>query len=477
MEVAGWFVGPFMSEIIKACSDYLKDQIRLQTDMKEELERLQENHPKIKAVVFAANQAQISDQNQGLNEWIWQLRDALDEVNDALDELEYMKHKEQLSKNTEEAKLIKNKKLRKVRSMMKSMKKKLAKIGKRDPNLKRLEKAVQKLDKISADVTPFFLLLESAKQEQKEQEVDFYKTRQTGSLPTTNVLFGRGEAKEYVTQWLKKLSNEHQDRNISLLSIVGHGGMGKTTLLQHVYKDEITEEFDLKMWVCVSNNFDMKTVIEHMLESLYKKKPDVDSLDALQDMLRIAVGSKKFLLILDDIWVEEENQDINKWEKVFAPLAYGKIGSGILFREDTNRLANLVASPIASPCVHVDLEYGACESPLVGVLSDVSVAIEDVMNSFDLDVVVVDSLVTLVELVNKQFVDVFVSFISNEILKAQLVVNSESICVDQNDWLEEDFNGPEEDARELCNLNVNRIVDKAFGLGRDKRRRRKSKRK
>ncbi|KAI0529647.1 hypothetical protein KFK09_002201 [Dendrobium nobile] len=346
MEVAGWFVGPIMEEIIKACSDYLKDQIRWQTGMKEELERLQENHPKIQAVVFAANQAQISDQNPGLNEWIWQLRDALDEVNDVLDELEYMKHKEQLSKNTEEAKLIKNKKLRKVRSMMKSMKTKLAKIGKRDPNLKRLEKAVQKLDKVSADVTPFFLLLESAKQEQKEQEVDFYKTRQTGSLPTTNVLFGRGEAKEYVTQWLKKLSNEHQDGNISLLSIVGHGGMGKTSLLQHVYKGEITEEFDLKMWVCVSNNFDIKTVIEHMLESLYKKKPDVDSLDALQDMLRIAVGSKKFLLILDDIWVEKENQDINKWEKVFAPLAYGKIGSGILVTTRMDSVATMMAKVI-----------------------------------------------------------------------------------------------------------------------------------
>ncbi|PKU61282.1 hypothetical protein MA16_Dca027401 [Dendrobium catenatum] len=115
--------------------------------------------------------------------------------------------------------------------MMKSMKTKLAKIGKRDPNLKRLEKAVQKLDKISADVTPFFLLLESAKQEQKEQEVDFYEARQTGSLPTTNVLFGRGEVKEYVTQWLKKLSNEHQDRNISLLSIVGHGCLFTFTVI------------------------------------------------------------------------------------------------------------------------------------------------------------------------------------------------------------------------------------------------------
>ncbi|KAI0514088.1 hypothetical protein KFK09_010122 [Dendrobium nobile] len=36
--------------------------------------------------------------------------------------------------------------------------------------------------------------------------------------------------------------------------------MGKTNLLQHVYKDEITKEFDYKMWVCVSKNFDVKKI-------------------------------------------------------------------------------------------------------------------------------------------------------------------------------------------------------------------------
>ncbi|KAH0460084.1 hypothetical protein IEQ34_010747 [Dendrobium chrysotoxum] len=37
-------------------------------------------------------------------------------------------------------------------------------------------------------------------------------------------------------------------KNISLLSMVGHNVMGKTTLLQCVRGDEITNEFDLKMW-------------------------------------------------------------------------------------------------------------------------------------------------------------------------------------------------------------------------------------
>ncbi|XP_028549134.1 uncharacterized protein LOC114579261 [Dendrobium catenatum] len=212
-------VGPIMEKIINACSDYLVEQVGWQTGMKKELERLRENHPKIQAVVFAANQAQISDQNPALNKWIWQLRDAIDEADDLLDEFEYMKHKEQLTKTTEETKK------RKVTNFIFEIPRKIFKIGERvlkmDPNLKRLEEAVQKLDKVSADVTTFLHLIDSAKQEYKEQEVQFYKTRETGYLPK-NDLIGRGKDKEVVMEWLRNPSNEHRGtdlyRNISLLS-------------------------------------------------------------------------------------------------------------------------------------------------------------------------------------------------------------------------------------------------------------------
>ncbi|KAL0920713.1 hypothetical protein M5K25_009875 [Dendrobium thyrsiflorum] len=347
-------VGPIMDKIINACSDYLEEQVGWQTGMKKELERLRENHPKIQAVVFAANQAQISDQNPALNKWIWQLRDAIDEANDVLDEFEYMKHKEQLTKNTEETKK------RKFPSFISEIPSKLIKIGKRalkiDPNLKRLEEAVQKLDKVSADVTTFLHLLDGAKQEQQEQQRELYVARETGSLPR-NDLIGRGKEKELVMEWLRNPSNEHQGtdlyRNISLLSIVGHGGMGKTTLLQHVYEDKMTEEFDLKMWVCVSNNFDAKKVIAVMLESLDKKKPDLDSLDALQGRLKNELMSKRFLLVLDDVW---EEQDISKWENVLAPLASGGFGSKILVTTRTNSVALMFAKVIKKEEEIVKLE-------------------------------------------------------------------------------------------------------------------------
>ncbi|KAH0456580.1 hypothetical protein IEQ34_014487 [Dendrobium chrysotoxum] len=52
-----WFVAPIMEKLINTGFQYLGDQVRWQTGMKEELERLRENHPKIQAIVdFASSQ-------------------------------------------------------------------------------------------------------------------------------------------------------------------------------------------------------------------------------------------------------------------------------------------------------------------------------------------------------------------------------------------------------------------------------------
>ncbi|XP_020591553.1 putative disease resistance protein RGA3 [Phalaenopsis equestris] len=282
-------------------------------------------HPKIQAVVSANTRAQIRD--PVLNRWIWQLRDAIDEADDVLDDFEYMKLEEQ----------------------------------RQDPNLERLETIVKKLDKVSAEVSTFFPLIEKAKQEQQELELQLCEDRKTGCLPQ-NDFIGRGEEKDFVMQWLRKPTNEDPThiasptlyKNISLLSI----GMGKTTHLQHIYED-LKEEFELKMWVCVSNHFDAKKIIADMLGFLNKERPRSESLASVQESHKAAVQSKKFLLVLDDIWEE----DMSKWENFLCPLTNGSFGSKILITTRMDAVSSVIAKVIKKnmePLRIKGLEEDAC---------------------------------------------------------------------------------------------------------------------
>ncbi|KAL0920705.1 hypothetical protein M5K25_009867 [Dendrobium thyrsiflorum] len=78
------------------------------------------------------------------------------------------------------------------------------------------------------------------------------------------------------------------------------------------FKDVMTKKFDLEMLVSVSNNFDVRRVIVGMLESLKIKRPDLESFDALQGSLKSKVLYMTLLLVLDDIWEEEEKQNKSK---------------------------------------------------------------------------------------------------------------------------------------------------------------------
>ncbi|XP_020600081.1 LOW QUALITY PROTEIN: putative disease resistance protein At3g14460 [Phalaenopsis equestris] len=214
-----------------------------------------------------------------------------------------------------------------------------------DPNLERLEAVVKKLEKVSAEVSTFLHLIENAKQEQQELEHQLYRDRESGCLPK-NDLIGRGEEKDFVMQWLRKPTKEDPNhtlyKNISLLFIVGHGGMGKTTLFQHIY-ESVKEEFELNMWVCVSNDFDAKKVIADMLECLNKERPRLESLAVVQENLKAVVQSKRFLLVLDDIWEE----DMSKWENVLCPLVYGGLGSKILLTTRMDTAASAIVNVIS----------------------------------------------------------------------------------------------------------------------------------
>ncbi|MCI32921.1 disease resistance protein, partial [Trifolium medium] len=81
------------------------------------------------------------------------------------------------------------------------------------------------------------------------------------------------------------------------------------------------------MWVCVSENFDVKTILKNMLWSLTDNKPnDTSTLEYLQNELHDNLSGKKYLLVLDDIW----NESHEKWAQLRTYLMCGAQGSKVV---------------------------------------------------------------------------------------------------------------------------------------------------
>ncbi|CAA3015444.1 disease resistance RGA3 [Olea europaea subsp. europaea] len=114
-----------------------------------------------------------------------------------------------------------------------------------------------------------------------------------------------------------KLITNTKDRVISVLPIVGMGGLGKTTLARSVFNNQSTKSlFGEMIWVCVSENFEVITLFKRILESLGESSHGA-SRQAVVDKLRGKLEGKRYLLVLDDIW----NEDRLAWDDFESTMA------------------------------------------------------------------------------------------------------------------------------------------------------------
>ncbi|CAN6699358.1 unnamed protein product [Malus baccata var. baccata] len=113
---------------------------------------------------------------------------------------------------------------------------------------------------------------------------------------------------EIVSDIIKILISKNQEKNLSVMAVVGIGGLGKTTLAKSIFNDDaIRTPFVEKMWVCVSDTSDVNSILNRMLESLDPNKTGLTTREALLKELTEKLKDKRYILILDDVWNEEEN--------------------------------------------------------------------------------------------------------------------------------------------------------------------------
>ncbi|XP_034672591.1 disease resistance protein RGA2-like [Vitis riparia] len=166
--------------------------------------------------------------------------------------------------------------------------------------------------------------------------------KQTGDDPLLCSFFRcyrRDHDKENIVGLLKQSSDTE---NVSIIPIVGIGGLGKTTLAKLVYNDErVAGHFPIKMWVCVSDEFDIENLVKKILKEMKGDEKYSDfSMEQLQSRLRNALDGEKFLLVLDDVW----NTDREKWLKLKDLLMDGANGSKILVTTRKKSVASIMGT-------------------------------------------------------------------------------------------------------------------------------------
>ncbi|XP_071918659.1 disease resistance protein RPM1-like [Coffea arabica] len=128
---------------------------------------------------------------------------------------------------------------------------------------------------------------------------------------------------------------------LKVVSVLGMGGIGKTTLVKKVQEDaNVKRQFEILAWATVSQTCYMEEFLKDLIQQLYQGtgKPvpqeaaSMNNTDRLKAIVKDFLRVKRYLIVFDDVW------DVRFWDVIKFALPEGCCGSRVML---TTRIADV----------------------------------------------------------------------------------------------------------------------------------------
>ncbi|CAD6252790.1 unnamed protein product [Miscanthus lutarioriparius] len=165
--------------------------------------------------------------------------------------------------------------------------------------------------------------------------VDGVKNSDSSSLMTKlGELFSKAKARRDIAAKImditKHLEEDHDASNkkMKMVSVVGVGGLGKTTLAKAVY-DKLKPQYDCGAFISIGRDHDLvkvfKDILFHLDSENHKDIHNTErGVELLIHQLREFLKEKRYFIVIDDVW------EVRTWEAIELALVENNRGSKVI---------------------------------------------------------------------------------------------------------------------------------------------------